>query len=415
MIMEKTSVKPPPKKMPIYLIASFTIIVVVCIYTAYVLITTDKQTLRLGQKNTLTMSPTATIMPADTKTNTPSPTPIPSPESANYLPQGIIPILNEDGTWEIGLTKGEDIVPIQGSMIDSNGLHFIFLNNQKLDINKEEFSNRIRLGESGNLEIFDENGKFLYSYSPVRRRMINWRESVLSTGEMEQLGLVGDANRIKVNYNGIDMSVILIVSPLAQKIYFDDHGVTLNEEVETIGIDPGTNLAKFILMGHYLGYMEDHSFNSNTYPFVNFIKDLKNNKDLRYNIWGVDRKTNKAGNIKIDPNKEVQIVYTGFNADPNGDSIVYLSPNARFGYSLTANGSLRTTFNFPRGDQTISDYIANGNSVIALVFWMLGTSEVEQRNYYDKIIYWPGSTADELYYLLNTIHNGWIYPIFKER
>jgi hypothetical protein len=244
----------------------------------------------------------------------------------------------------------------------------------------------------------------------------SWKETVLSDAEKQELGIFGDANRIEVSYEGIPVSVILIVSPSAVKNYFDGHGLTLDPSVEAIGVDPGINLAEFILLGHYRGYLEDHGLTYNTYSFEKYIQDLGSGKNRTYSIWGVDKNTDTAKSITIDPTKEVQTVFAGFTADPNGDPTIYLSPNTRIGYYLEKNGSMRTTQFFSRGDQMTLDYIANSCTGLTFTFWILGVSETEQKRDRSPVIMngWD-ALSDEMDSLINPIRNDYVYPIIKER
>jgi hypothetical protein len=233
---------------------------------------------------------------------------------------------------------------------------------------------------------------------------------------MSELDLVGDANKLNVNYEGVPVSVILAVSPRALNNYFDNHGLTLDESVKSIGVDPETNLAEFVLMGHYRGYMEDHGLNSSNYSFERYIQDMKGGKDLSYLIWGTNKNTGKLESIKINPRNGVQVVFTGFTSDLDGDSNVRLGQNSACDYYLEKNGDLRITLFYPRGKQIILDYIANSSSGFTSALSVLGVSEAEQRIDRSNIIMreWDPLTW-EMSSLIVPSKNNKGYPIIKER
>jgi hypothetical protein len=56
---------------------------------------------------TIQVAPTPRATASPVSILTPSPTAIPIPEALKNLPQGLIAIHNEDGTWGIGVDVGE--------------------------------------------------------------------------------------------------------------------------------------------------------------------------------------------------------------------------------------------------------------------------------------------------------------------
>lgn len=106
---------------------------------------------------TLTNTPTLTPLP--TSTNTPSPEPTPA------LPPGFISIHNEDGTWGIGIKRGNEITPISGVSVDAAGFHITVAEGQVVDIPTDEVKDRIKAGQNSPFQIYNQAGTaILFAY-----------------------------------------------------------------------------------------------------------------------------------------------------------------------------------------------------------------------------------------------------------
>jgi hypothetical protein len=108
---------------------------------------------------TFTLTPTNTLTPTSTPTLTPtlipSPTSIPVPEGFNNLPEGFVPIRNENGTWGVGIDQTGQTEAIPNFSVDNTGARLV-LNDITVDIPTNEIQDRIKVGQEGVLQIYNE-------------------------------------------------------------------------------------------------------------------------------------------------------------------------------------------------------------------------------------------------------------------
>ena len=94
----------------------------------------------------------------------------PVPEGLNNLPEGFVPVRNEDGTWGIGIIQEGQTVTIPDVSFDSTGLHIA----EVVDIKPEDIAKRLKVGQNSPFQIYNEQGTaILYAYDTENKVLIN--------------------------------------------------------------------------------------------------------------------------------------------------------------------------------------------------------------------------------------------------
>ena len=117
-----------------------------------------------------TVTPTATeVSPMPTITETPSPTEVPMLNELRNLPEGLIAVHNEDGSWGIGVDEGENTIAISDVSVDSTGLHIA----GKVDIKPEDIAKRVKVGLYSPFQVYNEAGTAIdYAYDAENKVLI---------------------------------------------------------------------------------------------------------------------------------------------------------------------------------------------------------------------------------------------------
>ncbi len=110
-----------------------------------------------GNTPAATLTPTATPSPTETPTPTvtPEPTMVPMPEGLTTVPAGFSAVLNPGGTWGYGAGTGTEITSIPNLAVDATGAH-VLINGVETDIPVNEIHDRIKIGQAGALQIYNE-------------------------------------------------------------------------------------------------------------------------------------------------------------------------------------------------------------------------------------------------------------------
>ena len=77
------------------------------------------------------------------------------PEALTNVPAGFSAVLNPDGTWGYGVGTGSEVTSIPDLTVDTTGAHFL-INGVETDIPASEIQDRIKVGQAGALQIYNE-------------------------------------------------------------------------------------------------------------------------------------------------------------------------------------------------------------------------------------------------------------------
>ena len=77
------------------------------------------------------------------------------PDGLATVPEGYSAVRNPDGTWGYGVGTGADVTPVPDLTVDASGAHFM-LDGVRMDIPASAIKDRIQVGQSGALQIYNE-------------------------------------------------------------------------------------------------------------------------------------------------------------------------------------------------------------------------------------------------------------------
>ena len=114
------------------------------------------------------------------------------PDGLATVPEGYSAVRNPDGTWGYGVRTGADVTPVPDLTVDASGAHFI-LDGVRIDIPASTIKDRIQVGQSGALQIYNEAGTAInYAYDTKNSE---WVEA----SKVIQPDIYHEENFIKVN------------------------------------------------------------------------------------------------------------------------------------------------------------------------------------------------------------------------
>lgn len=203
-------------------------------------------------------------------------------------------------------------------------------------------------------------------------------EHQLTPVDLEILELEGKGIAIKTEFEGVPVSI----SVLASTDVLDGIGgigPALNQNLPSGQEQPSINrLAEVVLMGHWMGYTEDHG----QLPFDTYLAKWKAGEDMSYVIMGYAYGSSEATEITVDPTKPVELVAENQVNGVNGRSPIKNTTAFGYGYSLNEDGSLRIIVRNPTYTSAEHTYSATSIS-FSIGLWVLGLDLSEQNPGYN--------------------------------
>lgn len=164
---------------------------------------------------------------------------------------------------------------------------------------------------------------------------------ILSPEELAEKKLYGSGFELITDFQGIPVDLTVATSKATLAQYKQTQGCMPNQEMVKYGASAEDRMAEMVFLGHYIGYLRDRgNMKESSYPFEQYIADLKTGTDRSYSIWG-PRLDGSDGEWRINPIAPVEYVVTTEKVDPDGNGKGTTLGGGPFGYQQLENGGLR--------------------------------------------------------------------------